>query len=371
MRRGLSSLLAVWVVGALTALFGLAVESTAALAAGRGSRADQPSAHIKQSSPTHRASSSRARGPGIRTVAPGAGYDSAAGSAPVRVLQRRLARAGDRPGPIDGRYGPLTEQAVQRFQAAHGLRVDGIAGPRTWTALSTPTSELFPTAGYHSAGGSTPVRTLQRRLARAGDRPGPIDGRYGPLTEQAVRRFQAAHDLQVDGIAGPHTLIHLTLPTTAHPSNPASTHPRSSPVPARPKHPSRPSVSAPAPKSVADTHASSSPTKWLVLLGIIVLAALLRVRSARRRSVRISSPQTSTSVQAAESKPDPSSGVPSQAEDDPAHTEAAGQRFDLAGAEAAYLRALKHGETEEARRVRAVLLELERQLQTQSARRER
>ena len=51
-------------------------------------------------------------------LAPGSGYASPHGSGPVRTLQRRLAAAGYPPGPIDGRYGPLTEGAVIRFQAA-------------------------------------------------------------------------------------------------------------------------------------------------------------------------------------------------------------------------------------------------------------
>ena len=65
------------------------------------------------------------------TLARGAGYGSQAGSEPVRELQRRLRRLGDRPGPIDGLYGPLTEGAVERFQQAHGLATDGIVGPQT------------------------------------------------------------------------------------------------------------------------------------------------------------------------------------------------------------------------------------------------
>ena len=35
----------------------------------------------------------------------------------------------------DGIFGPLTEEAVKHFQAQHSLAVDGIAGPRTLTAL--------------------------------------------------------------------------------------------------------------------------------------------------------------------------------------------------------------------------------------------
>ena len=65
------------------------------------------------------------------TLARGAGYASQGGSQPVRELQRSLRRLGDRPGPVDGLYGPLTEAAVERFQQAHGLATDGVVGPQT------------------------------------------------------------------------------------------------------------------------------------------------------------------------------------------------------------------------------------------------
>src|ERR671914_876570 len=64
-------------------------------------------------------------------LARGAGYGTEAGSKAVRDLQLRLRRLGDRPGPIDGLYGPMTEAAVERFQRSHGLAVDGVVGPQT------------------------------------------------------------------------------------------------------------------------------------------------------------------------------------------------------------------------------------------------
>lgn len=54
-------------------------------------------------------------------------------SAAVRHVQRVLHRAGyglGRPG-VDGRFGPLTDAAVRRFQSDSGLAADGIVGPRT------------------------------------------------------------------------------------------------------------------------------------------------------------------------------------------------------------------------------------------------
>jgi peptidoglycan hydrolase-like protein with peptidoglycan-binding domain/tetratricopeptide (TPR) repeat protein len=138
----------------------------------------------------------------------GVGSGCAGGSARVRGVQRRLVEVGFSPGPVDGCYGRWTEAAVARFQAARGLRVDGIVGRFTLAALRGRAIVLFPGAGY-TAQGSARVRALQRRLTRAGFSSGPIDGRYGPRTERAVARFQAGHGLRVDGIAGPRTFAAL------------------------------------------------------------------------------------------------------------------------------------------------------------------
>ncbi len=138
----------------------------------------------------------------------GAGLDRAQGSERVRALQRRLRAVGVDPGPVDGRFGALTEAAVRRFQAARGLVVDGIVGPRTRPALRAPVP-LARGAGADRAGGSGRVRALQRQLRALGARPGPVDGRFGARTEAAVRRFQRARGLAVDGIVGPHTTRRL------------------------------------------------------------------------------------------------------------------------------------------------------------------
>src|SRR5580704_13153513 len=178
-------------------------------------------AATRHADPTHPSAA-----PDMTVLAFGSGYAGGSTAAAVRRLQGRLGSVGDSPGPVDGRYGPRTVRAVERFQSAHGLGVDGIAGPITQATLRTPASVFFPGAGVAGAG-SNGVRGLQRQLRADGYSPGPIDGRYGPRTSNAVRRFQAAHGLDVDGVAGPRTFRELkNVAARPRPSTHQTTAPR-------------------------------------------------------------------------------------------------------------------------------------------------
>jgi putative chitinase len=54
----------------------------------------------------------------------------------VKWLQESLNDLGTHPKlNVDGRYGPKTKQAVRDFQAAVGIKIDGIAGPVTEAAI--------------------------------------------------------------------------------------------------------------------------------------------------------------------------------------------------------------------------------------------
>jgi peptidoglycan hydrolase-like protein with peptidoglycan-binding domain len=123
-------------------------------------------------------------------------------SAKVAALQVGLRAHGVYAGPVDGVAGPATTEAVRRLQARAGLAVDGIVGPATRAALGPyGKGTLGRRALAHGAIGWD-VAELQFELAWHGFPSGPLDGRFGPRTEAALRRFQGWAGVAVDGALG-------------------------------------------------------------------------------------------------------------------------------------------------------------------------
>ena len=64
-------------------------------------------------------------------------------------------------------------------------------------------------AGEAGALSTAQVKALQQALNELGFDAGPADGLLGPMTQTAIRQYQAAHQLPVDGYPAPSVLVHI------------------------------------------------------------------------------------------------------------------------------------------------------------------
>lgn len=128
----------------------------------------------------------------------------------VATLQRALREVGYANLPVTGYFGGRTATAVRDLQRRHHAIVDGLVGPQT-------RSLVWPTLRQGSHGPA--VRRLQTKLGRAG-LPVSNDGRFGPHTANAVRKFQTRQGLTVDRVVGLQTWTKLQQ--TPHTNKPQS-----------------------------------------------------------------------------------------------------------------------------------------------------
>lgn len=130
----------------------------------------------------------------------------------VRVAQEKLLIKGYKLPKFgaDGFFGDETEKAIKELQKDVHIEVDGIVGKNTWDALNSIFVKpiiLYP--GYLIKKGqiSEEVRKVQTRLIELGYNCGNCgaDSIFGNNTLQAVKSFQKANGLAVDGIVGSET----------------------------------------------------------------------------------------------------------------------------------------------------------------------
>ena len=133
--------------------------------------------------------------------------------ASVRNMQYTLYELGYYDGAIDGKYGQTTSDSVRSFQIENGLKpVDGIAGNATLSRLyssnaipASKAGDLYDTVRPGDSG-DVVVQIQDCLAAYSYLSSGKINGKYDAATEAAVRAFQSAHGLTVDGICGSKTL---------------------------------------------------------------------------------------------------------------------------------------------------------------------
>ena len=95
---------------------------------------------------------------------------------------------------IDGVFDTKTEKAVKNFQDRFMLNPTGVVSTSTWRVLNDN------------------VRAVQNLLNAKGYQTGYPDGHFGPMTTNAVRRFQTDNGLYPSGIVEPRTRQKLFNP---------------------------------------------------------------------------------------------------------------------------------------------------------------
>ncbi|MBL7847737.1 MAG: peptidoglycan-binding protein [Cyclobacteriaceae bacterium] len=119
---------------------------------------------------------------------------------------------------VDGDFGPGTEAAVKKFQGEHGLMVTGTVDVATEGAIESEKNKpkvkdsKLTTGVYLKKGDAgAPVLALQKALNRRGAKRIVEDGVFGGETVVALKAFQKANKLTVDGVAGPEACKRLGI----------------------------------------------------------------------------------------------------------------------------------------------------------------
>ncbi len=159
--------------------------------------------------------------------------------AAVKDLQELLLERVSVGGLIaDGNFGQITQLAVNVFQHRNFLEQDGIVGPQTWRVLLKGGTQHLTVLrrgdrgplvkrlqeALHLGSKTGPANEIQAIFGTRGYYFGPVDGDFGPATEQAVKAFQQKPGFgqplsPIDGIVGPKTweaLISLVARISHH-----------------------------------------------------------------------------------------------------------------------------------------------------------
>lgn len=102
-------------------------------------------------------------------------------------VQEKLIELGYLNGRADGDYGMMSREAMRLFQLANGLSGDG--------ELTDESVELLLSGEVQG----DETRAAQARLIALGYLNGKADGKFGPQSAAALKRFQEKHGLEATG----------------------------------------------------------------------------------------------------------------------------------------------------------------------------
>lgn len=120
----------------------------------------------------------------------------------IEMIRRRFW-AEDSAFLVNNFFDDILEAKVKAFQTANGLTADGLVGSGTW-------KQLFPVLKKR-LGSQAGVPAMQALLNYQNYPVGAPDGLFGTGTETVLKAYQAARQLDSDGICGEKTWQSLTL----------------------------------------------------------------------------------------------------------------------------------------------------------------
>ena len=150
--------------------------------------------------------------------------------ADVLAVQQVLRAQGFYAGALDGIYGPNTATAVRNFQASRAILTTGNVCDGLYSTLGITCSSVPPCPHRHPIDTcrrlhltspllhGSDVAAVQIALAYRGFNLVQVDGIYGPDTVAAVRAFQTAAGLPVNGVVCSLEYRALFLNCDSHPA---------------------------------------------------------------------------------------------------------------------------------------------------------
>lgn len=130
----------------------------------------------------------------------------------VLTAQKQMADLGAYSGQTDGVLGQGTRDAIMRFQRQNGLALSGHPDPQFLEHLQYLHHIHQATTATGSIAPAIEVKTVeraQRQLQKLGYDPGPIDGKMGTKTTEAIRQYQADIRVPADGRLSPELINRL------------------------------------------------------------------------------------------------------------------------------------------------------------------
>ena len=125
----------------------------------------------------------------------------------VKEAQTQLKKLFIYQGEIDGVNGTYTKLAIKEFQKRAGLKIDGVLGPNTKSALESGEEAYIDIGGQETVDLNDyeitdETKDLQEKLKELNIYTGDIDGVFGFQTMISLKEFQKKAGLKVDGVYG-------------------------------------------------------------------------------------------------------------------------------------------------------------------------